>query len=163
MLAAYAGASMFFSPIAGVLADTMSTRQAPFLLGLSTLLAATVLLFLGRSVEVLLAARILQGISGAVVWSVGMAMCIETVGLDNLGKSIGTVWLLFATCLFQTDFGLDVLLHFSWDYLGCTYIVGKAWSDYGVTMCSHTQFESTFLPLPFNMSKKFADRSTLRF
>lgn len=82
---------MFFSPIAGVLADKMSTRQAPFLFGLSTLLGATVLLFLGRSIEVLLVARVLQGISGAVVWSIGMALCIETVGPDNLGKSIGTV------------------------------------------------------------------------
>jgi MFS family permease len=130
---------MIFSPVAGVLADKVSTRQAPFLLGLSTLLAATVLLFLGRSIEVLLAARVLQGISGAVVWSVGMALCIETVGPDNLGKSIGTVWLLPATYLSQADFGLDVLLHFGRDYLGCRCIGGqRAYSDYRVTTKSHT-------------------------
>ncbi|KAI7530911.1 hypothetical protein KC317_g19929, partial [Hortaea werneckii] len=41
LLAAYAGASVVFSPIAGIMADRMSTRQAPFLLGLLALLGAT--------------------------------------------------------------------------------------------------------------------------
>ena len=51
----------------------------------------TVLLFVGRDVGALLVARVLQGISSAVVWSLGLAMCIETVGPENLGKTIGTV------------------------------------------------------------------------
>ena len=96
MLATYAGAAVFFSPIAGVLADKVSTRQAPFLLGLASLLGATVLLFLGRSIEVLLLARILQGMSSAVVWSIGMALVVETVGAENLGKTIGTVRFSFS-------------------------------------------------------------------
>lgn len=130
---------MVFSPIAGVLADKVSTRQAPFLLGLTALLGATVLLFLGRSVEVLLVARVLQGISSAAVWSIGMAMCIETVGPNNLGKTIGTVWLLYATCSFQADCDLDVFLHLRRDYLGCTYSDGqKAYSNNMVTVWSHT-------------------------
>lgn len=91
MLATYAGASVVFSPIAGIMADKVSTRQAPFLLGLTALLGATALLFLGRTVEVLLLARILQGMSSAVVWSIGLALIIETVGAENLGKTIGTV------------------------------------------------------------------------
>lgn len=101
MLAAYAGASVVCSPIAGVLADKVSTRQAPFLLGLGSLLGATVLLFVGRSVEVLLVARVLQGISSAVVWSIGMALCIETVGPENLGKTVGTVRLIHALRCFS--------------------------------------------------------------
>jgi len=92
LLAAYAGASVFSAPIAGVLADRMSTRQSPFLLGLTALLAATIMLFLGRSIPILVAARVLQGVSGAFVWTIGLALCLETVGPENLGKTIGSIF-----------------------------------------------------------------------
>lgn len=91
LLAVLAGSSVVFSPVAGVLADKVSTRQAPFLVGLSMLIGATVLLFLGTTVPALVVARVLQGISSAFVWTVGLAIVIETVGPDNLGKTIGTV------------------------------------------------------------------------
>lgn len=91
LLAAYAAASVVFSPLAGILADRMSSRQTPFLFGLLALLAATTLLSLGETVAVLAIARILQGISGAFVWTIGLALCLETVGPQNLGKVIGSV------------------------------------------------------------------------
>lgn len=91
MLAAYAGSTVVFSPLAGVVADRVSTRQAPFLFGLVCLLGATGLLFAGRTVVVLLVARVLQGMSCAFVWTVGLAICIETVGPENMGKTMGTV------------------------------------------------------------------------
>ncbi|KAF1347796.1 major facilitator superfamily domain-containing protein [Delphinella strobiligena] len=78
LLASYAGASVVFSPIAGILADKTSTRQGPFLLGLTALLLATILLFSGSSLHVLIIARVLQGISAAVVWTIGLALCLET-------------------------------------------------------------------------------------
>ncbi|KAL9085037.1 MAG: hypothetical protein Q9165_007778 [Trypethelium subeluteriae] len=90
LLAAYAGASVLGSPLAGVLADKVSTRQAPFLGGLLSLLLATILLFLGRSLAVLTVARVFQGISAAMVWTIGLALCLETVGPENLGKTIGS-------------------------------------------------------------------------
>ncbi|EKG15807.1 Tetracycline resistance protein TetA/multidrug resistance protein MdtG [Macrophomina phaseolina MS6] len=92
LLTAYAAASVLFSPVAGVLADRVSTRQAPFLLGLLSLLAATVILFLARSMPVLLIARVLQGIAAAVVWTIGLALCLETVGSDKLGRTIGSIF-----------------------------------------------------------------------
>lgn len=91
LLVAYAGASVLFSPVAGYVADKTSTRQAPFLLGLVTLMLATLLLFAGASVAVLTIARVLQGISAAFVWTIGLALCLETVGPENLGKTIGSV------------------------------------------------------------------------
>ncbi|GME46072.1 membrane transporter protein [Neofusicoccum parvum] len=92
LLTAYAAASVLFSPVSGVLADRVSTRQAPFLLGLLSLLAATVLLFLGNNIAVLVIARVLQGVAAAVVWTIGLALCLETVGSDNLGKTIGSIF-----------------------------------------------------------------------
>ncbi|GIZ41561.1 hypothetical protein CKM354_000486100 [Cercospora kikuchii] len=96
LLAAYAAASVCFSPIAGILADKVATRQAPFLFGLLSLLASTVLLFLGTTVPVLVLARILQGISAGFVWTIGLALCLETVGPENLGKTIGSIFSFIA-------------------------------------------------------------------
>ncbi|KXT09002.1 hypothetical protein AC579_72 [Pseudocercospora musae] len=92
LLAAYAAASVVFSPLAGLLADKVSSRQAPFLAGLLALLASTILLFLGRTVPVLILARVLQGISAGFVWTIGLALCLETVGPANLGKTIGSIF-----------------------------------------------------------------------
>ncbi|KAI4726972.1 MFS transporter-like protein [Aureobasidium sp. EXF-10728] len=92
LLAAYAGASVVFSPVAGLLADKTSTRQGPFLLGLTALLLATVLLFMGNNVPTLVVARLLQGCSAAFVWTIGLALCVETVGPENLGKTIGSIF-----------------------------------------------------------------------
>ncbi|KAH8589822.1 major facilitator superfamily domain-containing protein [Bisporella sp. PMI_857] len=92
LLAAYAGASVAISPIAGIITDRLSTRRAPFLLGVVALFGATLLLMVGRTIPVLLVARVLQGISAAFVWTTGMALCLETVGAENLGKSIGAIF-----------------------------------------------------------------------
>ncbi|KAL8708063.1 MAG: hypothetical protein Q9220_006995 [cf. Caloplaca sp. 1 TL-2023] len=91
LLAAYAGASVLLSLPAGIIADRVSTRQTPFLVGLVALLAATLMLFLGQSIAVLTIARVLQGASAAVVWTIGLALVLDTVGPGNLGKTIGSV------------------------------------------------------------------------
>jgi MFS family permease len=77
---------------AGILADKLATRQIPFLGGLVALLGATVMLFLGQSIGVLIVARLLQGMSAAVVWTVGLAMIRDTVGSKRLGIAIGSIF-----------------------------------------------------------------------
>jgi MFS family permease len=94
LLAAYAAASFVFSPIAGWLADKIEGRQRPFLAGLVALLLSTILLAIGRNMWILILARVLQGMSSAVVWTIGLAMCLETVGPSQLGTTIGSVCLL---------------------------------------------------------------------
>ena len=91
MLAVYAGASVLCSPIIGLIADKLSSRQGPFLFGLTALMLATFLLFIGESIPVLMLARALQGVSASLVWTIGLALCLETVGPKNLGKTIGSV------------------------------------------------------------------------
>ncbi|KAF3045743.1 hypothetical protein E8E11_008620 [Didymella keratinophila] len=64
LLAVYAAASCLTSPIAGVLADKFAkSRQVPF-----------------------------TGASAGVVWTLGLAIIVETVGQENLGKTMGTVF-----------------------------------------------------------------------
>jgi MFS family permease len=124
LLAIYAGASMASSPIAGILADKCSdSRKLPFVLGLVMLVFATVLLAVGQSVAILAVARFLQGASGGVVWTIGLAIVIETVGQENLGKTMGTVFsfvsvaglfspilggLLYASVGYKGVFGLGI-------------------------------------------------------
>lgn len=91
LLAAYAAASLIFSLVAGIVADLGSSRKLSFLAGLIALFIATVMLFLGQSVTVIALARVLQGASAAVVWTVGLALLLDTVGSDDLGKTMGSV------------------------------------------------------------------------
>jgi MFS family permease len=103
LLAIYAAASCLASPIAGVLADRLSSsRQLPFLLGLILLLLSTILLAVGNSIPILALARFLQGASGGTVWTIGLALLLETVGQANLGKTIGTI---FSFCSVAGLFG----------------------------------------------------------
>ncbi|CAD6444853.1 ecff4bd5-e2f2-4929-9e6a-8abef5ae27c7 [Sclerotinia trifoliorum] len=92
LLASYAGASVLFSFPAGWIADRWASRQLPFLVGLAALLASTVLLMVGRSIGVLVAARVFQGISGAIVWTIGLALVMDTVGSEKLGVTVGSIF-----------------------------------------------------------------------
>jgi MFS family permease len=92
LLACFAGSSVLFSLPAGIIADKLPTRQLPFLVGLMSLLLSTLMLSLGRTIPLLVAARILQGVSAAVVWTVGMALVMDTVGSEKLGATIGNIF-----------------------------------------------------------------------
>jgi MFS family permease len=79
------------SPIAGYYADHSANRRNPFFLGLIVLGAATVLFGLATEVWVLILSRSLQGLSTAVVFSVGFAVVTDTVGREEIGLWMGTV------------------------------------------------------------------------
>ena len=128
LLAVLAGSSFVFSPVAGILADRVSTRQAPFLLGIAALIGSTILLFMGKSVAVLVVARVLQGVSAAVVWTVGLAMTIETVGPANLGKAIGTMFSFITVGALWAPFLGGVL----YDKTGVPGVLGIALAVLGI-------------------------------
>jgi MFS family permease len=92
LLACYAGAQFLFSIPVAIIADKLPARQVPFLFGLSALLGATVMLWVGQTIQVLILARILQGMSGAVVWTIGLALVLDTVGNEKLGVTIGSIF-----------------------------------------------------------------------
>ncbi|KAH7034507.1 LOW QUALITY PROTEIN: major facilitator superfamily domain-containing protein [Microdochium trichocladiopsis] len=89
LLAAYAGASVLFSIPAGWIADRTNSRQAPFLYRLTALLLTTIMLTVRQSISVLVVARILQGISATTI---GLAIVLDTVRAENLGKVIGSIF-----------------------------------------------------------------------
>ena len=49
---------------------------------------ATVLLFVGSSIGILVVGRVLQGISSAFTWTAGIALAVERVNEDEVGRTI---------------------------------------------------------------------------
>ena len=91
LLAVYGAALLAASPICGFLADKTPNRRLPLLIGLLALAGATLLLCLGTSLALLILGRILQGISAAIVWTVGLALLADTAGHEKIGQAVGYV------------------------------------------------------------------------
>ncbi|KAK4695291.1 hypothetical protein P7C71_g2442, partial [Lecanoromycetidae sp. Uapishka_2] len=94
LLAVYGAALLAASPICGHLADHTPSRRLPLLIGLLALAGSTLLLCLGKSIALLVVGRILQGISAAIVWTVGLALLADTVGHETIGQSMGYVTMM---------------------------------------------------------------------
>lgn len=90
LLACYSLALLVGSPIFGFYADHSSSRRWPLLIGLVVLAASTLLLCLGRTISLLVVGRLLQGLSAAIVWSVGCALLVDTMG-NAAGVAMGYV------------------------------------------------------------------------
>ncbi|OJJ34880.1 hypothetical protein ASPWEDRAFT_739639 [Aspergillus wentii DTO 134E9] len=89
LLALYGVALLFLAPVAGFIADRTKSRKKPFLVGLLNLAGATSFLFFGSRLPFWIIGRLLQGASAAVVWTVGLAIIVDTAGKKHLGESLG--------------------------------------------------------------------------
>ncbi|RAL15771.1 MFS transporter [Aspergillus homomorphus CBS 101889] len=89
LLALYGVTQLTVSPISGYLADKFQSRWWPFVGGLVLLAAATGLLCFGTNLALWIVGRLFQGASAAVVWTVGTALLVDTVGKEGLGQSLG--------------------------------------------------------------------------
>lgn len=47
--------------------------------------------WVAKAIAALVIARVLQGLSAAVVWTVGMALVVDTVGQEQVGAAMGFV------------------------------------------------------------------------
>ncbi|KAL8647674.1 MAG: hypothetical protein Q9210_005413 [Variospora velana] len=91
LLAVYGAALLAAAPVCGWLADRSTSRRMPLLVGLLALAGATLMLCFGNTIGVLVAGRILQGVSAAIVWTVGLALLVDTVGQKEVGQVMGFV------------------------------------------------------------------------
>ncbi|KAK1958536.1 MFS general substrate transporter [Colletotrichum sublineola] len=91
LLAVYGAALVVSSPLWGYLADRISSRRLPMVVGLLLLGGATALLCAGTSIPLLIVGRILQGVSAALVWTVGLALIVDATSSENIGKAMGWV------------------------------------------------------------------------
>ena len=79
LFASYACALLVMTPVFGVLSDLLGDRKGPMLVGQVGMLLATVLFILADAYWWLVVARILQGVSAAATWVVGLALLMLLV------------------------------------------------------------------------------------
>lgn len=84
-----AGTSLLFCPIFGYLVDRGRTRRLPFIIALLVLTACMIILQLSRSISGFVAARLLQGIAGALVVVAAFALIGDSMPQERLGQTIG--------------------------------------------------------------------------
>ncbi|RAK79120.1 MFS transporter [Aspergillus fijiensis CBS 313.89] len=91
LLALYGAALLATSPVAGYIADRFDSRYWPLITGLVALGASTALLCVGTNLTLWILGRLFQGASAAIVWTVGLALMVDTVGRDGLGQAMGYI------------------------------------------------------------------------
>ncbi|GME52827.1 Major facilitator superfamily [Neofusicoccum parvum] len=128
LIAVYGAALLAFSPICGYVADHTSTRRMPLLLGLAALAGSTVMLNIGSSMAVLVAGRLLQGTSAAVVWVVGLALLVDTVGQNDVGQAMGYVSLAMSLAVLLAPLLGGVVL----DHAGYNAVFAMAYALIGL-------------------------------
>lgn len=98
LFGAYGLGVLLATPIFGVVGDKFGCRK-PFIFGVFTLVIATFLFCFGTTFNMLLAARILQGVSAAASWTTGMALVaehcvekrVEMLGFAMIGSTAGSI------------------------------------------------------------------------
>lgn len=89
-----------------------------FIAGTSTFLAASILCALAPSLGVLVAARIVQGLGGAAIMALGIALLRFALGSNRLGAAIGWNALTVALCTAGAPIlGAAILSAASWPWL----------------------------------------------
>ncbi|KAG9230338.1 major facilitator superfamily domain-containing protein [Amylocarpus encephaloides] len=91
LLTSFGAAQFICSPIVGYFADQSSSRRTPLLIGLLASGGTTALLYLARDVWLLTLSRFLQGVSAAIVYTVGVTLVEDVVGQEHIGQWMGIV------------------------------------------------------------------------
>ncbi|KAF9181737.1 hypothetical protein BGZ50_005337 [Haplosporangium sp. Z 11] len=89
LLAIYAIGILISAPLFGVLGDRFVSRRIPMLIGLVGMLLSTALFMLGTNFYVFLTARLLQGVAGGSVWTLGLALITDVFPAHTLGLQMG--------------------------------------------------------------------------
>ena len=78
------------------MSDRIPNRRTPFILGLILAFASTLCFALGTTLPILLSARLLEGLSTAIVATVGYTLMREVVGQERLGRATGFTSMSFS-------------------------------------------------------------------
>lgn len=89
-----------FKVLFGWVGDAGHGRQMLFVSGLTILASSTLVFALSTTLSLLLVARILQGMSTAIVFTVGFALLQDKVGKKRIGQAMGWTSLGMSSGLF---------------------------------------------------------------
>lgn len=91
LLAAYGICFLIATPLVGIFVDRRRARLQPLWLSLVPMIGSCVMIGVGRSLPVLVMARVSQGCSAAIVWVIGPALLSERVSQEDAGRGMGCV------------------------------------------------------------------------
>ncbi|PIL30877.1 MFS general substrate transporter [Ganoderma sinense ZZ0214-1] len=89
LLFAYSAALVISTPPIAYLSERHKNRRIPLLCGLVALIGSQILLMEAPTYWLMALARVAQGVSGSVIWVVGLALICDTVPEAIVGKQLG--------------------------------------------------------------------------
>ncbi|KAJ5702300.1 major facilitator superfamily domain-containing protein [Penicillium malachiteum] len=89
LLSIHGFSTVVSAPILAHFIDKTPSRRTPLLLSLVVTLVGTALVAFTPSYWALVLGRVLQGITGAAVWIICLAVLVESSGAGNMGKMMG--------------------------------------------------------------------------
>ncbi|GAA5908941.1 hypothetical protein JCM6882_004950 [Rhodosporidiobolus microsporus] len=96
LVAAYAGGLIVSSPPAAWIGAKWKNRQIPLTIGLLFMAGAIILFMETSSFVAMVIARIMQGFSGTVLWTIGLALVTDSVPEARVGVVLGYVMIGFS-------------------------------------------------------------------
>ncbi|KAJ8328863.1 hypothetical protein O5D80_002835 [Batrachochytrium dendrobatidis] len=91
LLSGYAAGLILVTPIIGILSDRFKNRKVPMIIGIMFMIIAASLYAFGNTFGQLFLARMCQGVSGGVSWTIGFCMLADIFPQSRLGAVMGSV------------------------------------------------------------------------
>ena len=91
LISSYAAGLILVTPVVGWLSDRYRNRQMPMLFGLAALMSTTIAFAYSTTLAGLVVARMAQGASGGITWTIGFCMIADVFPPDRLGTVMGSV------------------------------------------------------------------------
>ncbi|GAA5989368.1 hypothetical protein JCM5350_005690 [Sporobolomyces pararoseus] len=96
LVASYAGGLIVSSPPVAFIGAKYKNRQIPLIVGLVFMIGAIIMFMEANSYALMVVARILQGFSGTVLWTIGLALVTDSVPEERAGVVLGQVMVGFS-------------------------------------------------------------------
>ncbi|KAF9698178.1 hypothetical protein EKO04_003877 [Ascochyta lentis] len=90
LIAAFSVADFFGAPCCAWYVDRARSRRVPWYLGIVLITAGSMLFGFSNNVAMLVCSRVLHGLSSSILYTVGLAVLVDTVGKDEVGQWMGT-------------------------------------------------------------------------
>ncbi|KAF3052237.1 hypothetical protein E8E11_010958 [Didymella keratinophila] len=90
LIAAFSIADFFGAPCCAWYVDRARSRRMPWHLGIVLITAGSFLFGFSNNIAMLICSRILHGLSSSILYTVGLAVLVDTVGRDEVGQWMGT-------------------------------------------------------------------------
>ncbi|CAO2651069.1 Nn.00g093660.m01.CDS01 [Neocucurbitaria sp. VM-36] len=90
LIAAFSMADFFGAPLCAWYVDRTQSRRLPWYFGIVLITTGSLLFGLSSNIAMLMCSRVLHGLSSSILYTVGLAVLVDTIGKDEVGQWMGT-------------------------------------------------------------------------